>query len=119
MITRAELAPVTILVLKGLANAKLAAARITSAIEASGGKIFMLEEIHSVLTSANWNCLYSTTTSLDRQRSIEDCEADHFCARDVRTVTCAFRGKEERPNSVNEQLIVICDTRRIRATINL
>jgi len=43
--------------LKGLANAKLAAARTTSAIEQRAAKIFMLEEIHSVSTSANWNCL--------------------------------------------------------------
>lgn len=57
MIIRAEFVPVIILVLKGLANAKLAAARTTSAIEQRAAKIFMLEEIHSVSTSANWNCL--------------------------------------------------------------
>jgi hypothetical protein len=57
VITKAELAPVMILVLKGLANAKLAAARITSAIEQRAAKIFMLEEIHAVSVLANWNCL--------------------------------------------------------------
>jgi hypothetical protein len=44
VITRAEFDPVMILVLKGLANAKLAAARITSAIEQRTAKIFMVKK---------------------------------------------------------------------------
>src|SRR3984893_19244420 len=37
----------------------------------------------------------------NRQRSVENCETNHFCACNVRTVTRAFRSKEQRPNSVN------------------
>jgi hypothetical protein len=57
VITRGELVPVMILVLEGLANAKLAAAKITRTIKQRAPKIFMLEEIHALSTAANWKCL--------------------------------------------------------------
>ena len=55
MITSDELVPVIILLLKGLANAKVAAAKITRAIKHRAAKIFMLEDIHAISASANWN----------------------------------------------------------------
>src|SRR5882724_1511367 len=53
VITRGELIPVIILLLKGLANAKLAATRITKAITHRTVSVFMVQEIHTVLASAS------------------------------------------------------------------
>ena len=54
MINRGELVSV-ILLLKGLANAKLAAAKITRTIKHQVAKIFMVEDIHAVFALANLN----------------------------------------------------------------
>jgi hypothetical protein len=70
VITSGELVPV-ILLLKGLANAKLAAAKITKTIKHRAAKIFMFEEIHAVFALANWNRFTRLQRHLNCERSVK------------------------------------------------
>ena len=54
-----------------------------------------------VFASANSHRLFSRATSFDCQRSVKDCEADHFRARDVRTMPRSFGSEEQSASSVN------------------
>ncbi len=53
-----------------------------------------------VFASANSHPLFRAT-SFDCERSVKDCEADHFRARDVRTMPRSFGSEEQSASSVN------------------
>src|SRR5439155_5515009 len=54
-----------------------------------------------VFASANSHRFFSRATSFDCERSVKDCEADHFRARDVRTMPRSFGSEEQTASSVN------------------
>ena len=54
-----------------------------------------------VFASANSHRFFSRATSFDCERAVKDCEADHFRARDVRTMPRSFGSEEQSASSVN------------------
>ena len=54
-----------------------------------------------IFASANSHRFFSRATSFDCQRSVKGCEADHFRARDVRTMPRSFGSEEQSASSVN------------------
>ena len=87
MITRAELPLVMILLLKGLAKAKLAAASIMNAMTDRTASVFIIEEIHVAMAWASWkwrsdvlNGMQTLATKIIWRRAHHTRDAEQFRA---------------------------------------